>query len=189
MYSNVRITQTPDIMNIAPTAIQTAHTNVSPPPVLRSIPSINTETNNAVVDSNSNIRQTEYVDAPRIAPNSPTTITNPSYPSNRRYTQPIAIKNTETGPITNSAPAPGSVTTPPIDPLEQALLQQLSGGGGGSGSGYNNPGYNYIPLSTPSNTSSGNNLWVILLIVAALGAGGWYLYHKYFRHEKVTPKE
>lgn len=65
------------------------------------------------------------------------------------------------------------------DPWD-SLLSSLMGNGNGASAGYN-----YVPLSTPSNTSSTTSVspMVWIGILAILGAGGWYVYHHYIRKD------
>lgn len=77
--------------------------------------------------------------------------------------------------------------TPPILPP--------TGGGGGGGTGYGGGGgsagaplgYNYVPLSTPQQ-SSPNMALIIIAILAIIGGGGWYVYKRYLQDEKSEHK-
>lgn len=90
------------------------------------------------------------------------------------------------GNTTNPTPEGGVSTTGGIDPYTQALLDLIAQSNGGANAGANYIPYSsggIVPSSSGTTTTSSTSLWLIIGILAIVGAGGWWVYHKYIKKD------
>lgn len=94
---------------------------------------------------------------------------------------------TGTGGNTTNPTPEGGVTSPgAIDPYTQAFLDMIAnanGNGEGAGANYLPSSNGGIVPSTSASPTSSTSLWLIIGILAIVGGGGWWIYHKYIKKD------